>query len=94
MANLAPEHMSALRSYLREFTASPVNGADQEKADVMNTLIPQIIDSLSDEELTYMMNDTWSYILTSMINAPSEQQRREVEEHEQAPSPTVELTDS
>lgn len=65
--NLSPEHLVALRAYLKEFTASSTDAEHQEQIDVINSLIPALVDSISDEEFTVMSNEMWGYVMTGII---------------------------
>ena len=66
--NLTPEHLASLRAYLKEFTASSPDGAHQEQVNVVNSLIPALVDTISDEELTALSNDMWGFVLTGIIH--------------------------
>ena len=71
---LSPEHLTQLRTYLKEFKASSMDEANKEAAETVNNLIPALIDSIKDEELDHIMSDTWSYILFQLITQASQPQ--------------------
>ena len=61
-------HLAELRSYLKEFRAFSKDEADQAKAETINELIPMMVDTISDDELTSMSNQMWSFVTTVMLN--------------------------
>lgn len=89
---LTKEHLDALRGYLKEFSAAPLDASHQESADVVNSHIPALVDAISDEELTVMTNDMWSYIMTGIISAPPQEEPTESAAIE--PASSIILADS
>lgn len=66
---LSHDHLVALRSYLKEFKATS-NSTDPEHlkaAEVLNELIPALVDSISDEDLTNMTNQMWEFVMTGLV---------------------------
>ncbi len=78
--NLTPEHLTALRTYLKEFTAAPLKEEDQSKAEAVNALIPAMIDAISDEELTDMTNRMWEFVMNSMMTSKPAEKETQTEQ--------------
>ena len=69
---LTEVHLTELRNYLKEFKAFPKDEADAGKAETINALIPALVETMTDEELTGAMNGMWSTIMTGIIQGPEE----------------------
>lgn len=87
--NLSAEHLTALRSYLKEFTASTTEAEHQKQVDVINSLIPALVDTISDEELTAMSNEMWGYVMTGIITTNSADKESSSQAAETEAQPTI-----
>lgn len=82
--NLTDTHLVELRAYLKGFVVAAQDESATPQAEALNALIPAIVDAISDDELTIMTNQTWGFVLESILasnTAPPEGQ------HEEEPEP-------
>lgn len=91
---LTETHLTELRNYLKEFKAYPKDEADQGKADIVTSLIPAMVEAITDEELTDMSNAMWGYTITNMVTsaiAPGAEAPTEKEPDHVNQEPLIEL---
>lgn len=68
---MSTAHLAELRSFLKEFKATPLNEEYAPQAETVNALLPAMIDSITDEELSDLMNTSWEFILFNMLSQPA-----------------------
>jgi hypothetical protein len=65
---MTSEQIQSIRDYMKEFRAQPTSDEFIAQAEVVNQLIPSIVDEITDAEIEGMIHQTFSYILSSIIN--------------------------
>lgn len=78
---MTPEALTAIRSYLKEFKAYPTGENEEEfksQAAIVNLIIPAIVDKITDDEIEVMMHQTFSFVLTSILNSQKEEMKPDV----------------
>jgi len=83
-------HLRELRKFLKNYRATPLDASHQEQADIITGLIPALVDSITDEELSSLLFNFSDYLMNSIIHPPAAQ---EPPEKEQPIAPSVVLTD-
>lgn len=68
---MTSEQLSMMRAYLKEFKFVAPEEKYQEDADVANGLLPALVDSITDEELSSIIEEFRSYLLYSIIAGPA-----------------------
>lgn len=77
---MTAEHLALMRAYLKLFTVIPKREEYQEQAAIANELLPALIDTITDEELSQVMEEFRSYFLYSLMcgEPPAEQEQEAV----------------
>ena len=69
---MTPELLASMRTFLRAFRVVLAEGEEwtealQEQAAVTNTILPSLIDTITDDELATILEEFRSYFLYSII---------------------------
>jgi hypothetical protein len=76
---MTSEQIQSIRDYMKEFRAHPTSDEFVKQAEIVNELIPSIVDEITDAEIEGMIHQTFSFVLHSILEAKTTEKEPDVE---------------